>query len=192
VPPAQALRRDSGKAGDDLWVSHAPGRGLGDARLALEVLRDRALLEGDAFARARRAMEWPQPRVALGERLRGVAHAAIDLSDGLAGDLGHLLERSRLGAWIDFAALPRSPDLASQPFELQRACLLEGGDDYELLFSAPPAARAAVRQAAQEAGVAVSAIGELQAQHGLRVAWPDGRTTDWVARGFDHFAPDAR
>jgi thiamine-monophosphate kinase len=192
VPPGQALRRDGGKVGDDLWVSHAQGHGLGDARLALEALRDRAALAGDAFARVRRAMEWPQPRVALGERLRGIAHAAIDLSDGLAGDLGHLLERSRLGARIDFAALPRSPDLASQPFELQRECLLQGGDDYELLFSAPPAARAAVRQAARQAGVAVSTIGELQAEPGLRVAWPDGRTNEWAARGFDHFAPDAR
>ncbi len=108
VPPGQALRRDAARVGDDLWVSHAPGGGIGDARLALEVLRDRAQVDGGAFASLRRAMEWPQPRVALGLALRGVAHAAIDLSDGLCGDLGHVLARSRVGAEIDWAALPRS------------------------------------------------------------------------------------
>jgi thiamine-monophosphate kinase len=190
VPPGQALRRDGAQAGDDLWVSHAEGRGLGDARLALEVLRDRASLAGDAFTRVRRAMEWPQPRVALGERLRGIAHAAIDLSDGLAGDLGHVLGRSRLGARIDFAALPRSAELAAQSIEMQQRCLLEGGDDYELLFGAPQSARAAVQRAAHDAGVAVSLIGELRAEPGLRVAWADGRTSTWAAPGFDHFAPD--
>lgn len=190
VPPAQALRRDAARAGDDLWVSHAPGRGLGDARLALEVLRDRAAVPGDAFARVRRAMEWPQPRVALGQRLRGIAHAAIDLSDGLSGDLGHVLQRSGVGARLEFAALPRSPELATQPDALLRTCLLEGGDDYELLFSAPRTARAAVRQAAAESGVAVSCIGELLPERGLRVAWPDGRTTARATRGFDHFASD--
>src|SRR5438552_3667485 len=80
--------------GDALWVSQPPGGGLGDARLALEVFRDRVALDGSAFAAVRRAMEWPQPRVALGNALRGVARAAIDLSDGLSGDLGHILQRS--------------------------------------------------------------------------------------------------
>jgi len=91
----------------------------------------------------RRAMEWPQPRVALGLALRAVAHAAIDLSDGLAGDLGHVLAQSRVGALLEWTALPRSPALAAQPSPLQQQCVLGGGDDYELLFSAPASARAA-------------------------------------------------
>jgi thiamine-monophosphate kinase len=189
VPPGQALRRDAARAGDDLWVSHPVDGGLGDARLALEVFRGHAEVAGDAFARVRRAMEWPQPRIALGLALRGIAHAAIDLSDGLAGDLGHVLARSQVGAELEFAALPRSRDLAVQPPAVQQQCLLAGGDDYELLFSAAESARAAVQRAADAAAVAVRRIGAVQAELGLRVRWPDGRVTPWVARGFDHFAP---
>jgi thiamine-monophosphate kinase len=190
VPPGQALRRDGAQVADDLWVSHEPGGGIGDARLALEVLRDRACVQADAFAGLRRAMEWPQPRVALGLALRGIAHAAIDLSDGLCGDLGHVLARSRVGAELDLAALPRSSALATQPLALQQRCLLGGGDDYELLFSAPVSARSGVQRAAEGAGVAATRIGSVQAETGLRVRTPDGRITPQPARGFDHFAVD--
>jgi thiamine-monophosphate kinase len=192
VPPGQALRRDAARVGDDLWVSHAPGGGIGDARLALEVWRDQASVDAEAFTTLRRAMEWPQPRVALGLALRGIAHAAIDLSDGLSGDLGHLLVRSRVGAEIDFAALPRSPVLAAQPTVLQEQCLLGGGDDNELLYRAPPAARSAVQRAAEGAGVAATRIGSVQAGTGLRVRMPDGRVLARPACGFDHFATEAR
>jgi thiamine-monophosphate kinase len=188
LPPGQALRRDAAQVGDDLWVSHPPGGGLGDARLAVEVFRDRAALDGAAFATVRRAMERPQPRVALGIALRGVAHAAIDLSDGLSGDLGHILQRSGVGASLHWPALPRSPVMADQPLALQQICLLGGGDDYELLFSAPVAARAAVQRAAAATGVAVTRIGAIDAEPGLRVHWADGAVTPWAARGFDHFA----
>jgi len=192
VPPAAALRRDGARAGDELWVSHPSDGGLGDARLALEVFRGQVELPGEGFARVRHAMERPQPRVALGIALRGVAHAAIDLSDGLAGDLGHLLARSRVGALLDWSALPRSAMLAAQPLPLQRQCVLAGGDDYELLFSAPPSAHAAVQRAAASAAVAVSRIGNVQAEAGLRVRWPDGSVSPWAARGFDHFAYEAQ
>ncbi|HEY6510572.1 MAG TPA: thiamine-phosphate kinase [Burkholderiaceae bacterium] len=192
VPPGAALRRDGARAGDDLWVSHAQDGGIGDARLALEVFRGQVALPGEEFALVRRAMEWPQPRVALGVALRGVAHAAIDLSDGLAGDLGHVLAQSRVGALLEWAALPRSRTLAALPLPLQQQCLLAGGDDYELLFSAPASARAAVQRAAAQAAVAVSRIGEIQGEAGLRVLWPDGAVSPWVARGFDHFASDVR
>jgi thiamine-monophosphate kinase len=188
VPPQAALRRDAARAGDDLWVSHRHGGGIGDARLALEVFRGQ--VEAAAgFASLRRAMEWPEPRVALGVALRGVAHAAIDLSDGLSGDLGHVLAASRVGALLDWAALPRSQALAAQPLPLQQQCVLGGGDDYELLFSAPAAARSAVLRAADGAAVAVSRIGEIQAEAGLRVRWLDGAVAPWSALGFDHFAP---
>jgi thiamine-monophosphate kinase len=188
VPPAQALRRDAARIGDELWVSHPFGGGLGDARLALEVFRDQAQVDSDAFSSLRRAMEWPQPRVALGLALRGVAHAAIDLSDGLCGDLGHILERSRVGAELEFAALPRSRALAAQSAAMQDTCLLGGGDDYELLFSAPAGARDAVQRAAAGAGVAATRIGAVQAEPGLRVRLPDGRVVARPTRGFDHFA----
>lgn len=188
VPPGAALRRNGARLGDDLWVSHPREGGIGDARLALEVFRGQVQLPGDAFSTLRRAMEWPQPRVALGLALRAVAHAAIDLSDGLAGDLGHVLAQSRVGALLEWAALPRSPALAALPLQLQQQCVLGGGDDYELLFSAPASARAMVQRAAAGADVAVSRVGEIQVDAGLRVRWPDGSISPWAACGFDHFA----
>jgi thiamine-monophosphate kinase len=189
VEPGEALRRDGARPGDDLWVTHAPNGGLGDARLALEAFRDRVRLREADLAHARRAMERPQPRVALGLALRGVAHSAIDVSDGLAGDLGHLLERSRLGASLHLPDLPRSAALAAQDEALQRLCLLHGGDDYELLFSAAADRREAVAQAARKAGVGVARIGSFEAQPGLRLLDGAGHSIELPARGFDHFRP---
>jgi thiamine-monophosphate kinase len=184
VPQGQALLRSGARAGDDLWVSGT----LGDARLALEAFRGTVVLDGDAFAHARRAMEMPQPRVALGQALRGIASAAIDLSDGLVGDLGHVLARSGVGAQLAVDRLPRSAILAAQPVAVQRVCLLAGGDDYELLFTAPASARGAVHDAAARAGVAVSPIGQISAEPGLRVVDAAGHAIDVAAhRAFDHF-----
>lgn len=188
VPPAAALRRSGGHAGDDLWVSHPRDGGIGDARLALEAFRGQVGLSQEAFAAVRRAMEWPQPRVTLAMALRGVASAAIDLSDGLAGDLGHLLAQSGVGAQLEWVSLPRSAAMATLPMALQQQCVLGGGDDYELLFSAPPSARSAVQSAAARAEVAVSRIGELRAEAGLRVRWSDGSVSPWATQGFDHFS----
>ena len=184
VPAGQALRRSGARDGDELWVSGT----LGDARLALEVFRGETLLAGDEFAAVRRALELPQPRVALGRALRGVASAAIDVSDGLAGDLGHVLDASGVGACIELEALPRSAVLARQPQALQLECLLVGGDDYELLFTAPPARHAAVLAAGAEAGVALTRIGRIVAEPGLRLVDGDGRAVAGPRRGFDHFA----
>ena len=187
VPPGQALRRDGARAGDALWVSHPLGGGIGDARLALEVFRGHASLGADDFEAVRAAMEEPQPRVALGLALRGLATAAIDLSDGLAGDLGHVLRRSGVGATVDADALPRSPVLAAQPRARQLECGLAGGDDYELLFTAPAGADARVLAAAQAAGVAVRRIGRIEPAPGLRITDADGRALP-LPHGFDHFA----
>ena len=184
VPPGQALLRSGAQVGDELWVSGT----LGDARLALEVFRGRVSLSGDAFERVRRAMELPQPRVALGLALRGVASSAIDLSDGLVGDLGHVLQRSGVAARVDVDALPRSADLAALPLSLQHECLLAGGDDYELLFTAAPARYADVLAAARQAGVAVTRCGLVTAGSGLSVVDGAGRALDLALRGFDHFA----
>ena len=184
VPPGRALLRSGARPGDDLWASGT----LGDARLALEVFRGTVSLPGDAFEQARRAMETPTPRVALGLALRGVASAAIDLSDGLVGDLGHVLARSRVGATVDADALPRSALLAAQPRELQHECVLAGGDDYELLFTAPPSRREAVLEAGRRAGVAVTRCGRIEAEPGLRVVDAAGQPLAARFRAFDHFA----
>jgi thiamine-monophosphate kinase len=133
-------------------------------------------------------MELPQPRVALGLALRGVASSAIDLSDGLVGDLGHVLERSGVAAVLHADAVPRSNVLAALPLALQRQCVLAGGDDYELLFTAPPGRREAVQAAAARAGVAVTRCGEIVAGSGLRVQDAAGAELRAVWRGFDHFA----
>ncbi len=185
VPAGQALLRSGARPGDELWVSGT----LGDARLALEVFRSSLSLAtlGADFDQLRLAMELPQPRVALGLALRGVASSAIDLSDGLAGDLGHVLARSAVGATVDVDALPRSAVLAAQPLVLQHECLLAGGDDYELLFTAPPGRRSAVLAAARQAGVPVSCCGRIDAEPGLRVVDGQGRPVQGPWRGFDHF-----
>jgi thiamine-monophosphate kinase len=184
VPPGQALLRSGAQVGDDLWVSGT----LGDARLALEVFRGRLALGGDAFERVRRAMELPEPRVALGQRLRGLASSAIDLSDGLLGDLGHVLQRSEVGACVELEALPRSEVLAAQPATLQRTCLLTGGDDYELLFTAPGRHREPIEQIGRELALPLTRCGRIEAAAGLRVRDRDGRAVVVEARAFDHFS----
>lgn len=185
VPAGQALLRSGAQAGDDLWVSGT----LGDARLALEVFRGAVALPGDQFDTVRRAMELPQPRVALGLALRGVASSAIDLSDGLVGDLGHILQRSGVAAVVDVDSLPRSAVLAALPPALQHLCLLAGGDDYELLFTAAPTQRSAVLAAGQRAAVQVTHCGRIEAGSGLRTVDGAGRTLTTSFSGFDHFAP---
>lgn len=183
APAGQALLRSGARVGDDLYVSGS----LGDARLALEAFRGSVSLSGEDFETARRAMECPQPRVALGQALRGLAHSAIDVSDGFVGDLGHVLARSGLGATVQADALPRGPALARQPVELQRLCTLSGGDDYELVFSAPPAARAAVQAASAASATPVTCVGRLEAEPGLRLLDAQGQSIDWRVASFDHF-----
>jgi thiamine-monophosphate kinase len=183
VPAGQALLRSGARVGDDVYVSGE----LGDARLALEAFRGTVALTGEAFAVARLAMEQPQPRVALGMALRGVAHSAIDISDGLLGDLGHVLRRSGVGAVLDVDALPHSAALATQPLALRRQFTLAGGDDYELLFTAPPGRADAVRAAATQAQLAVTRVGRIEAEAGMRLRDAQGRTVTQAYRSFDHF-----
>jgi thiamine-monophosphate kinase len=183
LPEGGALLRSGARPGDDLYVSGT----LGDARLALEAFRGQVALAGEAFAQVRRAMELPAPRTALGIRLRGVATSAIDVSDGLTGDLGHLLRQSGVGAVVDVDALPRSAVLAAQPMEVQRECLLAGGDDYELVFTALASRRDAVAAAAAGAGVAVRRIGRIDAGAGLRLVDRGGEDVASSFSSFDHF-----
>ena len=192
VPAGQALLRSGARAGDDLYVSGT----VGDARLALEVIRGTRSVPAPLFEHARRRMEQPTPRVALGQTLRGLATAAVDVSDGLLGDLGHLLRQSRVGATIHAdSALPllAAREQAGSPADLpdeatQLEFVLAGGDDYELLFTAPAAQREAVAAAAASCATPVTRIGQIDAQPGVRVLDDTGREVPGRFLSFDHFA----
>lgn len=184
VPAGGALLRSGARPGQQLWVSGQPG----EARLALEAFRGtlNPPLDAAAFEAARARMECPTPRVALGLALRGLATAAIDVSDGLLGDLAHLLRRSRVGVQLDLQALPVSALLQTRPAAEQLDCVLAGGDDYELLFTASADQAPAVRQAAAQAGVAVTCIGLIDATPGLRLQ-QGGQDVPNRWTSFDHF-----
>ena len=183
VPTGQALLRSGARPGDDLYASGT----LGDARAALEVFRGTLVLPGPAFDGVRLAMETPQPRVALGMALRGIATSAIDVSDGLLGDLGHILRRSNVGATVEVDALPRSAVLATLPVAQQQEFTLAGGDDYELVFSAPSASAEQVQLAARRANVPVTRIGRIDSEAGLRLVDRAGHAVDKRFASFDHF-----
>ena len=188
VPPGDAMLRQHAQAGDDIYVSGT----VGDARLALEVFRGTLSLDAPHFEAARIRMEQPTPRVALGQALRGVANAAIDISDGLVGDLGHILKRSKVGAvlttdWVaDSAAI--SPALQTLPLNRRLDMALAGGDDYELLFTAAPDQADAVQDAANASGVSVTCIGRITANAGLQVLDAHGVAMSRRFASFDHFA----
>jgi thiamine-monophosphate kinase len=185
VPAGTALLRSGAHAGDDIYVSGS----LGDARLALEVIRGTVSVPADVFEAARARLERPTPRVALGQALRGIATAAIDVSDGLLGDLGHVLHRSGVGARID-TSLAAGLFAASGSVDAARALqyVLAGGDDYELAFTAPPSQHAAVQLAARAAGTTATRIGRIEAQPGLRLADGSGQPVQRQYDSFDHFA----
>ncbi|MEY4711792.1 MAG: hypothetical protein RIS88_1242 [Pseudomonadota bacterium] len=184
VPAGQALLRSGARPGDDLYVSGT----LGDARLALEALRGSLTVAAPVLEVARERLDRPTPRVALGLNLRGIATSAIDLSDGLLGDLGHVLRQSGVGATIEadtVASLLAAGDSVSPA--LRRDFTLAGGDDYELAFTAPPAAREAVRAAATHAGTRVTRIGRIDAAEGLRLLDAHGEPVTGHFASFDHF-----
>lgn len=184
VPQGQALLRSGARPGDDLWVSGV----LGDAAFGLAARRGEAGAASGAAAGIER-LERPQPRVALGRALRGLATSAIDVSDGLLGDLGHILERSAVGARVEWNRVPRSAGLRRQSEADQRRWALSGGDDYELLFTAPAGRREDVERAAAGAGAAVTRIGAVTSTGRLELVDADGRAMDTAPRAFDHFRP---
>ncbi|SHH51806.1 thiamine-phosphate kinase [Massilia sp. CF038] len=183
--PGHALRRDGARAGDDVWISGS----LGDARLALAHYTRELQLSEAQLALAAPRMHMPSPRGALGMALSAVplAHAAIDISDGLAGDIGHILAASGVGATLNADALPAGPVLATQEAALRRRFCAAGGDDYELCFTAPASARAAVLAAAESAGTPVTRVGRIEAEPGLRWTDAGGVPLSLALRGFDHF-----
>jgi thiamine-monophosphate kinase len=172
LPAGSALRRDGARSGDDIWVSGE----LGGAAFALEHAENPV---------ASKRLHEPEPRVALGERLRGLAHAAIDLSDGFAQDLGHILERSGVGAVVRYADLPK---FRIGERALEQRCVLAGGDDYELAFTAPPSARAGIDALPAALGLALTRVGSIEAGPArLRIVDERGAPMGAV-RGYDHFA----
>lgn len=180
VPSGRALRRDGARAGDDIWVSGE----LGGAALALAHREGRLILDEQSLCACRERLDAPIPRVELGVALRGIATSAIDVSDGLVGDVGHIAARSCLRAEIELELLPR-PAALDPGDPAARHALLAGGDDYELCFTAPPAARESVAAAGREAGVAVTRIGRVAAGRGVAVL-ADGRPLP-PEKSFDHF-----
>ena len=184
LPPGYALRRDAAVAGEDLWLSGATG----EAALGLAHLRGAVKLPDAAAAQCVLRLEAPEPRVALGRKLRGIAAAAIDVSDGLLADIGHIAEQSKVGAEVDYEALPQAAALAACPDrKLADECLLGGGDDYELAFTAPAAKRGEVEGAGRAAGVAVTRIGRIVAGAPEVRVLKGGKPLAAPRRGFDHF-----
>lgn len=185
VPRGQALLRSGARAGDDIWVSGA----VGDAALALAALNQQVLLPVGQLAACRQRLECPVPRVELGQALRRHATAAIDVSDGLLADLGHILAASQVGAALQWEDVPRSAALrALGPTPLAQRCALAGGDDYELCFTAPASERVTVDTLALSLGIALSRIGVVTSAPGLHVTDGRGQTMQLDRHGFDHFA----
>jgi thiamine-monophosphate kinase len=179
-----ALRRDGAKVGDTIWISGE----LGGAALALCHLQNKLSLPIDAFARCAPRLHDPSPRVALGLALQGIADSAIDISDGLIGDLGHILQRSGVAAEIHLHDVPCAKDLLphiAQPWGQQ--ALLTGGDDYELCFTAAPEQTRAIEQISQRIGLTLTPVGKVIAGTGLVVHDPRGVPLDLNYASFDHF-----
>jgi thiamine-monophosphate kinase len=187
LAPGQALRRDAARAGDDIWISGT----LGDARLWLAARRGEVALDAADHAATAERMHAPTPRVALGRLLAegNLAHAALDVSDGLVGDLKHILAASRVGAVLDVDALPAGPALARLPHALRRRFAAAGGDDYELCFTAPVEKREAILAAGAACATAVTRVGTITAEPGLSLVDADGTALNLQLAGWDHFSP---
>lgn len=187
VPGHQAVLRSGAQAGDDVYVSGH----LGDARLALEAFRGSVSLPQSVFEMARSRMERPEPRTTLGVSLRGVATAMADISDGLLGDLGHILKASRVGADIQIASIQNlmlTGGAWSCPQELLQRCVLAGGDDYELVFTCQPTHRQHVESLSVACGTPVTRIGRITSDPRLLLLNEDGSVLPNSFSSFDHFA----
>jgi thiamine-monophosphate kinase len=185
VPVGKALRRDGAKIGDEIWVS---GK-LGDAALALAHLQGKVQLSDADFAAVAPALHQPQPRVALGLALRGLASSAIDISDGLLADLAHILDASKVAAQLEFAALPISPVLQNKsslpPFFQQ--CALAGGDDYELCFTAAASHHTELLRLSSKLNLPLTCIGKVVAGKGCVVGDAYGNAIQLTRGGYEHF-----
>ncbi len=183
VPPGQALRRDAAQPGDEIWVSGT----LGDAAAALAHHQGRLLLETEQAVQCFPRLFVPSPRIELGLALRSIAHACIDVSDGFAADLGHILERSNVGAEIQFENLPLSNALEPMRENSDvQDCVLAGGDDYELIFTAPADIRDSLQALGKDLNLRLTHVGRITAELGLRILH-HGQPMSLTHTGFDHF-----
>ena len=184
VPAQHALKRSGAQPGDEVWVSGT----LGDAALALAHLQGRIALSVEEFAACAQVLHQPQPRVALGLALRGIASSAIDISDGLLADLGHILVASQAAAEINLISLPVSPAMrvyAASP--LGQRCALSGGDDYELCFTAAAARHAEIVGISARLGLPLTCIGKIVAGSGCIVHDASGNRLNLEYGGYEHF-----
>lgn len=184
VPTGQALLRSGAQVGDDVWVT---GR-LGSAALGLAHIQNKLVLPDAILSDCLSALHQPQPRLALGLGLRGVAHSCIDISDGLLADLGHILKASGVGAEVVLEDVPCLPWLAQslQDPAIQQA-ILAGGDDYELCFTAPQHKRADIATLSLQCNLPLTRIGRITAGAGVQVQYQN-QPLSVTGKGFDHFA----
>lgn len=190
VPLGQALTRRGAQVGDDIYISGTAMEGVGQAACGLALQRGQLQLPAELAALAQRRLERPTPRLALGRALRGVAHAAIDVSDGLLSDLQHILRASGVGAMLRFTALERLAQQAVLGAVERNAALrmvCDGGDDYELLVTAAPQAQEAVMAAAQRSGCYLIHIGQVVAGSGILLRNDAGQVAAVSGAGYEHF-----
>lgn len=184
VAAGKALRRSGAKLDDDIWVSGQ----IGDAALALQHELRQFTLHPVEIEQCLPALLTPTARVELGQRLIGLAHSAVDISDGLMADLGHILTASGKAAWINLSDIPCSPVLKSyRQQQVAMSCLLAGGDDYELCFTAPKINRRKIEMLAAELTLSLTRIGKVYSGEGLIVKDAQGNTMTLETQGYDHF-----
>lgn len=183
VDASRALQRSAARVNDDIWVTGY----LGAADVALRLLDGRLPDDAPLLAATRIALEAPMPPFKFAPQLCGVAHAALDISDGLAQDLGHILAASQCGADLYYERMPVDPALLLLPLDLQRRAVLAGGDVYQLCFTAAPERRQQISELAAGAQVHASRIGTITQAPGLRIHDSDGQLIHLAAAGFDHF-----
>ena len=186
VPQGQALRRAGARPGDRIYVTGL----LGEAALGLRVAQGQLKLPEEYLGNVLTQLNRPLPRVQVGLKLRGLASACIDISDGLAADLGHVLSASAVGARIHLKRLPVSPAYDAAFLQVGWEAALSGGDDYELCFTIPPERETAFRNVSTRFDVACSYIGDIEAEPGLRVVDEAGKLHQSQQSGFDHFRAD--
>ncbi|QAA94154.1 thiamine-phosphate kinase [Pollutimonas thiosulfatoxidans] len=184
VDARQALRRDAAMVDDDIWVTGA----LGAPDIALQLLNGTLPMDQSLLAATRPTLDRPEPPWQFAQKLPGLAHAALDISDGLLQDLGHILEASKCGAELHFASMPVHPALQALDTGTVQQAVLAGGDVYQLCFTAAADKRQAIQQLADDAGQPISRIGRIVKQAGLHVWSADGQTISLASRGYDHFS----
>lgn len=193
IPVGKAIRRSGAKADDDIWVSGT----VGDARLALAALRHEINLSKEDLSEIEHRMHQPTPRLELGVELRELASAALDVSDGLLGDLKHILNQSQIDAEINLSKLPKSVTLKKQSIEIQNQFAACGGDDYELCFTAPKTQRDAIDQLSNSLKLPLTRIGQITVRKNtaakIGIIDASGKLLNdedatSLLKSFDHFA----